>query len=202
MIAEGSVMLKHLLLFVLLCGGVYYYWTTRPVEHQAGVLVPKSPVQEATYSIDKFDYKSFHLTPKAKINFKARVLSIKDYYFDKYSDLTPTDIVFGWGPMSDNRNLNSLMVRQSDRSFYWEMTEPPIKQQKMWHHAANMHLIGSTKKIRDKISSLRQGHLVRVKGYLVNAKSDAGWTLKTSLSRKDIGDDACELVWIKSLTIL
>ncbi len=195
-------MIKHVLFFVLLCGGVYYYWTTRPVEHGPGVVAPETPAQQATFNVDNFDYKTFDITPKANIDLEARILSIKNYYFDKYAELCPTDIVFGWGPMSDERNLGSLMVRQSERSFYWEMTEPPIKQEKMWQHAANMHLIGSTKKIRDKISSLRQGHVVKISGYLVNAKSPEGWTLETSLSRKDIGDNASELVWVKSLTIL
>lgn len=195
-------MIKHLLFAVLMFGGVFYYWTTRPVEHGPGVVAPETPEQEKTFNADKFNYKDTELTPKATITLEARVLSIKKYYFDKYSDLTPTDIVFGWGPMSDERNLNSLMVRQSDRSFHWEMAKPPIEQNKMWQNAANMHLIGSTQKIRDKINTLRQGHLVKIEGYLVNAESSAGWTLETSLSRDDIGDNASELVWIKNLTIL
>ena len=195
-------MIKHLLIFVLLCGGVYYYWTTRPVEHGPGVVAPETPTQQTTYNRDQISYKDFTLTPQAEINLEARVLSIKNYYFDKYSDLSPTDIVFGWGPMSDERNLSSLMVRQSERSFYWEMANPPIKQQKMWAHATNMHLVGATQKIREKISALRQGQIVKLKGLLVNAKSQAGWTLKTSLKRSDIGDESSELVWIKSLSIL
>lgn len=147
-------------------------------------------------------YKGFELVPKAKIKLQARVLSIKNYYFDKYSDLVPTDIVFGWGPMSDERNLSSVMVHQSDRSFYWDMIEPPLETNKMWNHAANMHLIGATQEIRDKINSLRQGHIVKIEGQLVNAHSPQGWTMKTSLSRKDLGDNSSELVWINSLTIL
>jgi len=195
-------MIKHLLFFVLLCGGVYYYWVTKPVEHGPGIVAPETPVQEAVFNTDKLEYKKFDIKPKANIELEARILSIKNYYFDKYSDLSPTDIVFGWGPMSDERNLNSIMVRQSDRSFYWEMANPPIKQEKMWQHATNMHLIGSTQEIRDKIGSLRKGHVVKIAGYLVNAQSPEGWSLKTSMSRKDIGDNSSELVWVKSLTIL
>jgi len=195
-------MLKHLLFIVLIGGGIYYYWTTKPVTHGPGVVAPDTPTQQTTYNADKLNFKDVELTPKAKINLEARVLSIKNYYFDTYSELTPTDVVFGWGPMSNEKNLESLMVRQSDRSFYWEMARPPLEKQQMWKHAANMHLIGSTQTIRDKINSLRQGHIVRIKGYLVNAKSSEGWTLKTSLNRDDIGDNASELVWIKSLTIL
>lgn len=195
-------MIKHLLFAALLFGGVYYYWTTRPIEHGPGVVAPETPVQEATYNTDQFEYENLEITPRATFKLEARVLSKKNYYFDKYSDFFPTDIVFGWGPMSDERNLKSLMVRQSDRSFYWEMIRPPIEQAEMWRHAANMHLIGSTQEIRDKISTLRKGQVVEIEGFLVNAKSPEGWTLKTSLRRDDIGSNSSELVWIKSLTIL
>lgn len=196
-------MIKHLLFIVLLIGGVYYYWDTRPVEHGPGAVAPETPVQQATYNVDAFTYKGVDITPKATINLEARVLSIKNYYFDKYSDLVPTDVVLGWGPMSDERNLSSLMVRQSDRSFYWEMAAPPLEKQKMWQHASNMHLIGSTKDIRDKINDLREGHIIHIEGYLVNAQSQKdGWTLKSSMRRDDIGKSSSELVWIKSLTIL
>jgi hypothetical protein len=195
-------MLKHILFIILLIGGVYYYWTTRPVDHGPGVVAPDAPVQEVTYNTDKFTYKDFKIKPKANIDLEARVLSIKNYYFDQYSELAPTDIVVGWGPMSDERNLGSLMVRQSDRSFYFEMAKPPIEKNAMWKHSANMHLIGSTEQIRDKIRSLREGHVVHIEGYLVNATStEKGWTLKSSLKRDDIGKDSAELVWIKSLTI-
>lgn len=196
-------MIKHILFIVLLIGGVYYYWTTRPVEHGPGVVAPETPVQEVTYDEDKFTYKDFEITPKANINLEARVLSIKNYYFDQYSDLVNTDVVVGWGPMSDERNLSSLLVRQSDRSFHYEMAKPPIEKKAMWKNASNMHLIGSTSQIRDKINSLRKGHIIRIEGYLVNATSNnEGWTLKSSLKRDDIGKNSSELVWIKSLTIL
>ncbi|WP_138429710.1 hypothetical protein [Fodinibius saliphilus] len=195
-------MIKHLLIIVLIGGGIYYYWTTRPVTHGPGIVAPNTPVQETTFNSKKISYKDFILTPRANFKLEARVLSTKGYYFDKYSELTPFDVVFGWGPMSNETNLESLMVRQSDRSFYWEMARPPLEQQKMWQHAANMHLIGSTQKIRDKISSLRQGQVVKMKGVLVNVNSPDGWKLKTSLTRKDIGENSSEVVWIKSLTIL
>ncbi|HEX6982249.1 MAG TPA: hypothetical protein VF181_05770 [Balneolaceae bacterium] len=194
-------MLKNLLVLVLLSSGVYYYWITRPVTHGPGIVAPEAPVQKAIGNEDPFHYKGFKLTPKAKIEFEARVLSIENYYFDSFTELTNTDIVFGWGEMSDERNLESLLVRQSDRSFYWEMTTPPIEQHQMWQQTANMHLIGPTKEIRQKIKMLRKGHIVKVEGTLVNASSES-WTFKTSLSREDIGNGSGELIWINSISIL
>lgn len=195
-------MLKHILFALLLFSGSYYYWTTKPVTHGPGIVAPESPKQSSARGLDSFRHKTFNIVPKAKIDIEARVLSRKDYYFDTFSELTPIDVVFGWGPMSDEKNLEKLMVRQSERSFHWEMTTPPIKQQEMWRNAANMHLIPSSNTIEEKIRGLRNGHIVKIEGYLVNAESKQGWELKTSLSREDIGSDASELLWIKSLTIL
>lgn len=194
-------MMRHILFVVLLIGGMYYYWDTREVTHGPGVVAPEPPIQKSL-SEDEITFKNFTLIPQASITLEGRILSIKKYYFDPFSELTKTDIVFSWKAMSDERNLNSLMVRQEDRSFYWEMTKPPINKQDMWKQAANMHLIGPTAEMRDKINSLRKGQVVKIEGYLVNAESSEGWTLQTSLSRNDIGDGASELVWINKMNIL
>jgi hypothetical protein len=194
-------MLKNLLVLALLSSGVYYYWITRPVTHGPGIVAPEAPVQSFIGDDDPFNYKGFTLKPKAKIKFEARVLSIENYYFDSFTELTNTDVVFGWGEMSDERNLETLLVRQSGRSFYWEMTNPPIAEHDMWRQTANMHLIGPTQKIRQKIKALRKGHVVKIEGKLVNASSD-NWTLKTSLTREDLGSGSSELIWINSISIL
>ncbi len=64
-----------------------------------------------------------------------------------------------------------------------------------------MHLIGSTQAISEKISTIRKGQIVQIEGYLVNAKSPDGWTLKSSLTRDDIGKGSSELVWVNSISI-
>lgn len=195
-------MLKHVLFVLLLFSGTYYYWITKPVVHGPGVVAPESPKQSELYRSESFNHNSFKIIPKAKINLEARVLSIKNYYFDQYADLSTKDVVFGWGPMSDEDNLDNLLVRQSDRSFYWEMTKPPIEQSKMWQNASNMHLIPSNNTIKENLEQLRKGHVVRIEGYLVDVESNKGWQWKTSLSRDDIGNGSSELVWINNLTIL
>lgn len=195
-------MLKHILFVLLLFSGTYYYWMTKPVTHGPGIVAPEKPKQTSAHNIKSFNHKGFKIIPKAKINMEARVLSKKGYFFDTFSELTPVDVVFGWGPMSDEKNLENLMVRQSERSFHWEMTKPPIKQREMWRNAANMHLILSNSTIEDKVNQLREGHIVNIEGYLVNAESKKGWELKTSLSRDDIGDNASELLWVKDMTVL
>lgn len=194
-------MFKKLFLIVVVCALGYYYWINRSISHGPGVVAPKKPVQELTRNIGDIEYKDYILNPRAKITFEARVLSVENYS-DTYADLAPTDVVFAWGPMSDERNLDKIMTRQSERSMHWDMANPPIDKRKMWSHAANMHLISPTEQIRDQIQSLKEGHIVSISGYLVDAQStQSGWKLKSSLKRTDRGRGSSELVWIKSMSI-
>lgn len=195
-------MFKHILFVLLILSGTYYYWTTKPITHGPGIVAPDAPEQQTTRNLKTFQFKDYRLVPKANITMTVRVLSIKNYYFDNFTGLTPVDVVFGWGPMSDEENLKNVMVRQSDRSFHWEMANPPLRQQEMWRHAANMHLILPNPEIEEKVYQLREGHIVEIEGLLVNAESNQGWELKTSLERKDLGSNSSELLWIKNLTIL
>lgn len=194
-------MIKKLFLLFIIIGAGYYYWTTRPISHGPGIVAPDAPVQRDIPKVPDFSHKNFTLDPKAEIQLEARILSIKRYR-DMYSDLTKTDVVFGWGPMSNEENLVSLFVGQEDRSLSLKIADPPIDPSTIRMHVANMHLISSIEEISNKINSFREGHIVNVQGFLVDAKSHTnGWELKTSLSRTDRGKGSSELLWVKTLTI-
>ena len=67
-------------------------------------------------------------------------------------------------------------------------------------HAANTHMIPEDDRIRDKIAKLRKGSLVKMIGYLVeatNPRSATPW--RSSLTREDSGDGACEIFYVRSL---
>jgi hypothetical protein len=46
---------------------------------------------------------------------------------------------------------------------------------------------------------VRQGELVHIEGFLVDASRPDGWRWRTSLSREDTGNGACELVFVETL---
>lgn len=194
-------MFKKLLVILLIGGGIYYYWTTRPITHGPGVIAPDSPKQTKRYNEKNLSLNGIDIADKADITMEARVLDIATYD-DAYSDLTATDVVFGWGPMSDEVNLDKIKITQSNRTYDINMGRPPIEPREMWKHTENMHLIAPTKEIKDKISSFHVGNIVSIEGYIVNAKSPSGWALKSSLKRGDHGAGSSELVWIKSLRVL
>jgi len=194
-------MLKHILFIALLVGGGYFFWTTRPVTHGPGVVAPSEPTQRHAFGIRNIDYKTYEIEPLAEFNIEARVLS-KKRYSDKMSEVAPYDFVLGWGPMSDERNLEHMLIKQSDRYFDWQMTKPPIRITDMINHSANVHLAPSTSVIEKKLGEVRNGHVVRIKGFLVKIDSEDGWSIKSSLRRNDYGKESSEVIWIKEFEIL
>ncbi len=62
-----------------------------------------------------------------------------------------------------------------------------------------MHLIPATSDIEDQLEDVRAGHIVRLRGLLVNVSGPNGWTWNTSLTREDSGAGACELFYVESV---
>lgn len=104
--------------------------------------------------------------------------------------------------MSDQRVLDHLKITQSMRFYWYEYRQPPIPTEQIVSHSTNIHIIPSTPAIASRCKSLRAGSLVRLSGDLVEASGPGINSWKSSLSRTDSGNGACELMWVKEMSIL
>lgn len=193
-------MLKILLLIAMLYG-VYDLWNNRPVTWPPGILVQESPVQtllpEAQPSIRHNDIA---LAPLAEFTLRARVLGKRKYHFDRGSSLAPIDLALGWGEMSDSTVLEQLDISQRDRFYFlrWRK-DPPLSEQRMMEQSTNLHAIPGSALVAEKLARLRSGQIIFLRGKLVQAHYQDGGHWKSSLSRQDTGNGACELMWIEDL---
>jgi hypothetical protein len=179
----------------------YNRWTSHPISHEPGIIAPQDPIQQKIINIVPFNYKEFKITPLAKFSTQARVLSRKRYYFGRAAELAPVDLALGWGAMSDERNLKSIKISQSNRFYFWFVKSYPIPKNEIISHSANMHLIPANSEVRSKIKKARKGSLVKFKGYLVKVECADGWQWNSSLRRDDMGNGACELVWVEEFEL-
>ena len=183
---------------------VGYWYLHRPITYPAGVLVASEPTQIALPADTQLlQDGEFRLKPLARFSIDARVLHREIYRYDRGSKLVPVDLALGWGPMSDQRVLDQLSISQSMR-FYWYhwKHQPPIPETEIISHSTNVHVIPSTKEIASRCRWLRAGALVHLAGDLVEASGpNIGWW-RSSLSRTDTGNGACELMWVTELSIL
>jgi hypothetical protein len=198
-------MRKILLLLIVFMAGMAVLRGCGPIKHRPGDLIRKEPEQiSLKKSEPEIKLQDWTLKPLALFTVEARVLSKKSYASDLSANIAPYDLALGWGPMSNTSVLEKLNISQSARFYHWQYWgEPPIPVKEITRHSANMHLIPSTGTIRKDIGKLREGSLIKLSGFLVEAmhpKGDRPW--KSSLTRDDSGAGACEVIYVRSLQVL
>lgn len=191
--------MKKLLIAALLLWGAYSWWTGRAVSYGVGVVAPQVPQQSDADGARPFELHGYRITPLARFDIQARVLSRESYHMGRESDLSTTDFMLGWGRMSDETVLQNIEISQSNRFGFWRVQEFPIPQREIETSAANMHLIAASRSIAGRLDDIRRGQVVRMRGYLVRADAGDGWHWESSLTRDDTGAGACELFLVEDV---
>jgi hypothetical protein len=184
-----------LALLVLFLG--YHFFCERSVSRPPGVLAPNDPLQENVDDGPSWEIGEYAVHALARFEVDARVLSAERYRLDREADLAPIDLALGWGPMSANAVLDTLDISQGGRFYYWSSSEPMIGAGEIQRHSANMHLVPLDPATRATLLEARRGNLVHLKGWLIEARSKDGWKWRSSMTRGDSGNGACELMLVE-----
>lgn len=199
----NSFMLKRLFFAFIVLLGLAQAWdrfTHRAIARPDGVLVAEAPRQTEVEDAGPFAFREFTLTPLAKFSLHGRVLLTSRYRLDREASLAPYDLGIGWQRMSDSAVLRGLSLSQSARFLHWRWRDaPPIPEAEITRSAANIHLIPASRYIETRIAALRPGQLVSLQGRLVEASRPDGWRWRSSLSRSDSGNGACELLYVEAI---
>jgi hypothetical protein len=196
---------KQIAFMVLVAVGLWqgvHRWRLRAVHPPDGLLAPGDPLQVGLENATPVTHGRWQLTPRARYDITARILSREDYQVDLLSDLIPEDLALGWGTMSDNRVLRSMEITQSARFYTWRPVGAlPIGIPEVIGHSANTHVIPSDSSVRSQLARLRVGQVVHLTGLLVDGQRDDGVYIHTSLTREDSGAGACEVMLVNSVAI-
>lgn len=197
-------LVKKLLIFALVFVSASFVWHQHAaIKRAPSLLVPEEPEQTLFLAQQPSIVKNgWTLRPLASYVIRARVLSKMHYTDDDVSTLAPYDVALGWGRMSDTAVLERLDISQSNRFYRWQCWgNTPIPETEMQSHYSNNHLIPADDTIRDRIAQLRTGSLVKISGFLVEVthpNADHPW--RSSLTRDDTGEGACEIIYVQAIT--
>ncbi|MBT3221032.1 MAG: hypothetical protein HN348_18270 [Proteobacteria bacterium] len=186
-----------ILVFVV---ALIYFLVPESFSHLDDMLIPENPVQSRAtirqpWKVGQYGFKSL-----AHLELDARVLSTKYYDHGREAELSDRDFALGWGPMSSDSVLDTLTISQSGRTFTYRYTvAPPISASAMVRHSSNFHLIPGDEQIRFQILRIRPDDLIHLEGQLVKVTAPDGWRWKSSTTRRDSGDGACEVMWVERL---
>ena len=191
-------------LFIVAASKAWGEWEHRAISPADGVLAPNEPLQTDADGAPAIVLGRWTLTPRARYDITARILSREEYRFDPIADLAPLDLALGWGPLSDNRVLQAFKVSQGARFYSWRpVTESlPIELGEVTRSSANTHVIPADAAVTAKLDRLRLGgQVVHLTGLLVDGTRDDGMTIRTSLTRTDSGAGACEFMLVQQVEV-
>ncbi len=197
-------MTRHIFILsvIALCYLIIRDWDSKPIEHLPGILVTDSP-RQVNVKPSGFRIDDYQLTRKARFEIQARVLSIEPYHTGRTADLSPIDLALGWGVMSNQAVIDQLNISQSGRWYRWKYeASPPVPEQQIISNSSNMHMIPASKTVERSLKEIRKGDIVAFSGYLVDVDHESGWHWRSSMTRTDTGDGACELVYVESLSVV
>lgn len=206
--------MKKLAFFIALCLGGYWIYsgsgavdprTIKPNERGISRAL-KDPVQTNLPLGKGISFNEGHIDFLARYDITARVLKKQYYYFGKNAQISPLDLALGWRRMSDPRVYGQLRITQSGRFYYYYWSDaPPIPVQDIVNSSANTHIIAATYEVSEQLSKVNEGQVVNLRGYLVYYREDhpdgSWWQWRSSMTRADSGDGACELVYVQGVTI-
>jgi hypothetical protein len=193
---------KLLALIALITWGAYSHWQQRPVLRGPGITASTQPDQRAPTTSAALTLNGYQIVPLADFSIEARVLSTKHYKIGREADLAPVDLALGWGHMSDEAVLARIEISQSGRFYFWRTDEFPIPREEIETHSANMHMVPADQLIERQLEQVRPGQVVTISGQLIEAQASDGWRWRSSLTREDTGNGACELVLVRSLVVI
>jgi hypothetical protein len=193
-----------LALAAVLAGGVHWFFYSREQSQPPGVLAPDAPRQEVLADALPIEHKGHRVLPRAEFEITARVLRKEIYRMDGGAGLAPVDLAVGWGPASDSRVVEALSFSQMGRFFYWEPRDPaafPLTARELVDKVAQIHLVPGVPGIEGRLKRLRPGQVVTLRGKLIDVEGPNGYAWRTSLTREDTGNGACELLWVESVLV-
>lgn len=205
---HNMVKIKVLLIFALIipilaCIDSIPEYGTTPGEN-AGIHTYEEPLQESytgdtlLKSIGRY---TFTIVPVATYKIAARVICIKYYSTDEVDELTPVDLCVVWGEMAEFEYIRYFSCTQHDRGCYLTAEESPLDDAYVDTHFTNIHVIPADETILKTIQTIKVNQVVYLEGFLVNVYCEGVRIWETSLTRKDTGDDSCEVLYVTMVNI-
>lgn len=193
-------MVKYLVFCVFVAAG-YIIYTTFPVNHGPGITAKEKPKIERLKWQEPFTFKGATFTPKKIIDAEVRIVKRKRYFFDSFSKYSPIDAIVGWDALSDERNLDFIFFSLDDRKYELNPSQPPVEINEIYSKTDLWHLIPSSESIAKKLKTLRDGHIIKLKGLLVDISTENTFNFQTDVELSARSNTAGFAFWVEDLQI-
>ena len=175
--------------FLLIAAALTSFWWITSQGNLEAVTLPDGSLSFPEYTFS--NPEPFEL--------EARVLSVKDYGSGREAGLSPRDLALGWDRMMEDAVVEKIDIRQSGRWYRWRVDEFPIPKREIEISSANMHMVPANEAVARQLKQVDEADRIRIVGQLVDISASDGWRWRSSRSRTDTGNGACELVLLEQI---
>lgn len=128
--------------------------------------------------------------------------SLADIYHDKRS-VDIKDLCVLWGENVKTDDYQKIDFSSNSFVCNFSIADPRVYSRFNQYQISNNHILSQIEEVRAKIRSVAVGDQVYLSGHLVNYKKKGDdFVRKSSLSRNDMGDGACEVFMVDRIEIL
>jgi hypothetical protein len=176
------VKFRHIVVFILGLLVVFHYWPSShvvpadrdediPPSLAVGGDITDDPKQVDEHLSLVWGRRGYVITPLAQYAGTVRVLGTHNYSSGREADLSPEDLVFGWGPMADTNVVAKVSISQDGRWYHWHVSDPPIPVRDIETHSANTHIIPANDAVAAELAKVETGDTIGFNGYLVEIEA-------------------------------
>lgn len=116
--------------------------------------------------------------------------------------LNMADVCVVWGKNTTDIDLNDFEFRNAQFTCFIQAHDPVNWQSFDMTQISNNHLISDNPLVREKIQDLRIGDQIHIQGWLASYGQDGRINRGTSTVRTDMGNGACETIYVKHFQVL
>ena len=171
------------------------------------LVINRQPIQTETDSeafFLKINRKPLKITPLADFDITGIVVSTKKYHSGFDAKVVPLDIGIVWGDVAKEEYLRHIHFEQIVRFLRYRFTGAvPFDYDYLNKNVANIHVMSANSKLKRVLNSIKKNDKVQLKGYLIHISSinDSRYYRRSSLTRDDTGDGACEVMWVNYVRV-
>ncbi len=191
--------------------GILAFFQSKNLPDSSSILpeILNNPIQEKIENPQKFEVSyqeiDYEIEPLYSYELWGLVVShndissLSDMYHDKKSFDTK-DLCVIWGENIKTNGYQKMEFESGSWTCYF--TYPSVVSFSS-SQLSNNHLITNSKEVRNKIEEVSIGDQIFIQGNLVNySKKETSWERKTSITREDQGNHACEVIFVENIEIL
>jgi len=192
----------------------FAYWRSVQVPNQFSNLkeLQNEPLQIET-SRESFDLEVKGHTYQIQPVFEYELwgLIVEDHDSSSWIDtshqqwgdfLNTKDICVIWGKNVINPHLKDLRFSHGDWTCYVKTSSDEAWTSFRWDQLSNNHLLPENSEIEAKIKAAHIGDEIHLKGQLVNYSINHGAKRRSSITRDDKENGACEIIYVNEFQIL